>query len=56
VAAGHTNLQIASMLHVSKHTVRTHLENIFERLQVTSRAAAVMRAFPDGVSVSTPVD
>jgi len=47
VAAGHTNTQIARRLGVSESTVRTHLENIFRRLQVSSRAAAVTRALPD---------
>jgi DNA-binding CsgD family transcriptional regulator len=27
--------------------VRTHMEHIFERLQVSSRAAALARAFPE---------
>jgi len=48
VAAGRTNGQIARHLGISEGTVRTHLENIFERLQVTNRAAAVVRAFPHG--------
>ena len=47
VAAGYTNSQIARRLGISDGTVRTHLENIYERLQVTSRTAAVVRAFPD---------
>jgi DNA-binding CsgD family transcriptional regulator len=50
VAEGRTNAQIASQLFVSTHTVRKHLENIFERLQVSTRAAAVTRAFPDGAA------
>jgi len=50
VAAGHTNAQIARRLGVTEGTVRTHLENIYERLQVSSRTAAVTRAFPDRVA------
>jgi DNA-binding CsgD family transcriptional regulator len=45
VAAGHTNVQIARRLYISEPTVRKHLENIFERLEVSSRTAAVARAF-----------
>jgi DNA-binding CsgD family transcriptional regulator len=48
VAAGHTNAQIGRRLGVSEGTVRKHLENIYARLQVSSRTAAVTRAFPDG--------
>jgi DNA-binding CsgD family transcriptional regulator len=46
VAAGLTNRQIAGRTGVSEHTVRKHIENIFNRLQVNSRTAAVARAFP----------
>lgn len=47
VADGCTNNQIARRLQVTEGTVRTHLENIFGRLQVSSRAAAVAKAFMD---------
>jgi DNA-binding NarL/FixJ family response regulator len=47
VAAGHTNAQIAWRLGVSEGTVRIHLQNIYARLQVSSRTAAVTKAFPD---------
>jgi DNA-binding CsgD family transcriptional regulator len=41
VAAGLTNRQVARRLGLSEGTVRRHLENIFARLGVTSRTAAV---------------
>jgi DNA-binding CsgD family transcriptional regulator len=47
VAGGHSNRDIARRLWITEATVRKHLENIFERLQVTSRTAAVAVAFPD---------
>jgi DNA-binding CsgD family transcriptional regulator len=44
VAIGYTNGQIGRRLSISEATVRKHLEHIYERLQVTSRTAAVTRA------------
>ncbi len=46
LAAGHTNAQIARRLGIGESTVRTHLENLYRRLDVTNRTAAVARAFP----------
>lgn len=44
VRMGHTNRQIARQMRLSEGTVRTHLNHIFGRLEVTSRTAAVTRA------------
>ena len=50
IAAGRTNIQIARQLGLSEGTVRTHLENIYGRLDVSNRTAAVMRAFPEKIA------
>jgi DNA-binding NarL/FixJ family response regulator len=38
VAAGKTNRQIASRLFISERTVERHLSNIFNKLDLPSRA------------------
>jgi DNA-binding CsgD family transcriptional regulator len=45
VATGCTNREIASQLHISEHTVARHLQNIFVKLGVSSRAAATSYAY-----------
>ena len=45
VAQGMTNRQISSRLFISPATVRTHLEHIYDKLGVRSRAGAVSAAF-----------
>jgi DNA-binding NarL/FixJ family response regulator len=44
MASGKTNAQIAAVLVVSEGTVRKHVENIYARLGVRSRTAAVIQA------------
>ncbi len=50
LAAGHTNAQIARHLGISEGTVRTHLESLYSRLNVSNRTAAVTRAFPGRIA------
>lgn len=54
VARGCSNDEIAARLVVAPGTVRKHLDNVFRQLGVSSRAAAVARAFPDGVPPFLP--
>jgi DNA-binding CsgD family transcriptional regulator len=43
VAEGLTNTQIAERLWISPGTVRRHLQNVFAKLGVHTRTAAVAR-------------
>ncbi|MBB5490576.1 LuxR family transcriptional regulator [Nocardiopsis metallicus] len=45
VATGRSNRCIAAGLHISEHTVARHMNNIFTKLGVSSRAAATAIAF-----------
>jgi DNA-binding NarL/FixJ family response regulator len=45
IACGKTNRAIAGDLFLSEHTVRRHLQNIFAKLDVSTRAAATAFAF-----------
>jgi DNA-binding CsgD family transcriptional regulator len=45
VAAGMTNREIASKLHISEKTVARHISNIFMKLDLSSRTAAAAYAY-----------
>ena len=44
LAAGHSNKEIAARLHVSPNTVKTHVANLFAKLEARRRTEAVRRA------------
>lgn len=48
IAAGKTNEDIAEMLSISLNTVRTHIKNIYFKLCVHSKVAAVIKAYEEG--------
>jgi DNA-binding NarL/FixJ family response regulator len=47
ITQGMTNELIADKLFISVQTVRNHLKNIYDKLQVHSRAQVVVKAFKD---------
>lgn len=49
VAAGRTNKAIAAKLFLSEKTVDRHVSNIFDKLDVSSRAAATAFAYENGL-------
>jgi len=49
VAAGSSNRAIAADLVISEHTVARHVQNIFAKLDVSSRSAATAFAFEHGL-------
>jgi len=54
LAAGRTTAEISRELWLSEHTVKYHLTNIYRKLDVGNRAAAVRRAFELGLAPADP--
>lgn len=44
LAQGHSNEEIAKRLFVSLHTVKTHLVNLYGKLEVSRRTQAIQKA------------
>ncbi len=49
IAQGYGNAEIAARLYLSPKTVRNHISSIFDKLQVTDRAQAMVRAREAGM-------
>ena len=49
LAAGHSNRQIADALFIGEATVKTHLHNIYAKLDVANRVQAIGRAREQGL-------
>jgi NarL family two-component system response regulator YdfI len=49
IAEGNGDRAIAESLHISEHTVRSHIKNLYRKLGVSSRAQAVAKALREGI-------
>jgi DNA-binding CsgD family transcriptional regulator len=49
LAAGRSNKEIAERLHLSPHTVKTHVSHLFEKLGARRRTEAIHRARELGI-------
>jgi DNA-binding NarL/FixJ family response regulator len=49
IAQGYRNSEIAARLYLSPKTVRNHISSIFDKLEVTDRARAIVRAREAGM-------
>jgi len=49
IAKGLTNPEVAEVLSLSRSTIRTHLEHIYEKLEVTNRVEAVTEGLRKGI-------
>jgi len=49
MASGASNKEIARGLSISSHTVKTHVSNIYQKLEVSDRAEAVAKALREGI-------
>jgi DNA-binding NarL/FixJ family response regulator len=50
IAKGHNNQEIARLLFVSEATVKTHINNLFSKIDVRDRAQAVTYAYRHGLA------
>ena len=46
---GFTNNEISEILHISIHTTKAHLESIYEKIEVSNRLQASIKAVYDGI-------
>jgi DNA-binding NarL/FixJ family response regulator len=49
LVSGLTKQQIADKLFLSFHTVNTHIKNIYKKLQVTTKAAVISKAYKENL-------
>ncbi len=52
IASGKSDRTIAGSLHISEHTVRSHIKNLFRKLGVSTKAHAVAKAHGEGIIIT----
>lgn len=48
LAGGYTNPEIATCLHISKHTVKNHVSSIYRKLEMNDRTQIALLAIRNG--------
>jgi DNA-binding NarL/FixJ family response regulator len=49
IVSGLIDKEIADKLHISEHTVRSHIKNIYRKMGVSTRAQAAVKAISKGI-------
>lgn len=56
IAAGKSNKDIAAELFISVNTVKVHVSNIFQKIEVSSRTEAMLYSIEQGIVESQPIN
>jgi len=55
IVSGLIDKEIAGNLHISEHTVRSHIKNIYRKMGVSTRAQAAVKALTKGIIHENPL-
>ena len=55
IVSGLIDKEIATELHISEHTVRSHIKNIYRKMGVSSKSQAAVKAITKGIIHESPL-